>query len=189
MKYVIVIWNFDFEFWIFSKVILLLVTTLCVSSYFILNCGFPASVFVFFGYAWPLLLHMGFLWLQRAGATLVVVCGLLIAVASLVAAQTRGWWASVVAVHGLGCSKARGSSWTPGPGIKPVSPMLAGGFLSTGLAGKSSSFSFIMCFVIKFAAGKLIHNGTCLSTYILLCIWKVLFIFFVNLFSLLINLR
>ena len=38
---------------------------------------------------------------------------------------------SVVVAHGLSCSKARGI-FLPGPGIKTVSPALAGRFLTTG---------------------------------------------------------
>ena len=53
-------------------------------------------------------------------------------VASLVAAH-RLWSAGLaVVVHGLSCM------WTlPRAGIKPVSPALAGGFLTTGPPGKS----------------------------------------------------
>ena len=44
---------------------------------------------------------------------------------------------SVVIVHGLPCS-----IWSlPGPGIEPMSSALAGGFLTTGLPGKSCSVS------------------------------------------------
>ena len=61
-------------------------------------------------------------------------------------AQSLGRWASVVAAHGL---KPSGSvSWymglvapgmwnLPGPEIKPMSPLLAGRFLSTAPPGKS----------------------------------------------------
>ena len=39
---------------------------------------------------------------------------------------------SVVVVHGLSCS-----AWDlPGPGLEPVSPALAGGFLTTAPPGK-----------------------------------------------------
>ena len=44
-------------------------------------------------------------------------------------------WSSVVVMHGLSCPKAWGNLSIPG--IKPVSPALAGGFLATGLPGKS----------------------------------------------------
>ena len=44
-------------------------------------------------------------------------------------AQALGRWASVVVAHGM---------WNlPGPGIEPLSPVLAGGFLPTAPLGKS----------------------------------------------------
>ena len=56
------------------------------------------------GCAGSLLLPARFLQLQLAGVTLVVVNGLLIAVASLVEHGLYGNWASVVVAHGLnGC--------------------------------------------------------------------------------------
>ena len=72
----------------------------------------------------------------------VVVHGLLLAVASLVAepgAQvsscgTRGMWD------------------LPGPGIKPVSPALAGGFLSTAPPGK-----FCVCSLMRCLLRSLVH--------------------------------
>ena len=80
--------------------------------------------------------------------------GFLIAVTSLVAGHGR---ASVVAAHGLSsCGwralECRLSScgaqalllcgmWDlPGPGIEPVTPSLAGGFLTTAPPGKPLSF-------------------------------------------------
>ena len=39
--------------------------------------------------------------------------------------------------HGLSCSAARGN--LPGPGLEPVSPALAGGFLTTVPPGKPES--------------------------------------------------
>ena len=61
-------------------------------------------------------------------------------------AQSLGMWASVVAAHGL--ETAGSVSWymglvapgmwnLPGPEIKPMSPLLAGRFLSTAPPGKS----------------------------------------------------
>ena len=48
--------------------------------------------------------------------------------------------ASVVVVHGLSCSPAM---WDlPGPGLEPVSPALAGGFLNPVPPGKPSHFFF-----------------------------------------------
>ena len=80
-----------------------------------------------------LLSHMDFL-LRRAGATLVVH-RLLIAVASLVAQLGSR-------AHGLSSCGAQvwllASIWDLSrPGIKPVSPALAGGFLTTGPSMKS----------------------------------------------------
>ena len=57
----------------------------------------------------------------------VVGHGLLIAVASCWGAQALGAWASAVVAHRLSCPYG---IWNlPWPGIKPVSPALAGGFL------------------------------------------------------------
>ena len=42
--------------------------------------------------------------------------------------------------HGLSCSVAHGN--LPGPGLEPVSPALAGRFLSTEPPGKSSALVF-----------------------------------------------
>ena len=58
-----------------------------------------------------------------------------------------GTWApehmgSVVAVHGLSCPVACGIL-VPQPGIKPASPALEGGFLTTGPPGKSLFSIFI----------------------------------------------
>ena len=88
------------------------------------------------------------------GLLFVAVCGLLIAVASLVAEHgsrhadfsSCGTWASVAVAHGLqsagsvvvahrlGCSAARGIF--PDIGLEPASPALAGGFLTTAPPGK-----------------------------------------------------
>ena len=87
------------------------------------------------------------------GLLFVVVHGLLIAVASLCGAWTLGMQASVVVACGLSsCSSralehrlsscgARASllcgMWDlPGPGLEPMSPALAGGFLTTAPPGK-----------------------------------------------------
>ena len=66
--------------------------------------------------------------------SLVVVHGLLIAVASPVSEHWLYSGGSVVA-HGLSCPQ--GMSDLPRPGIKLVFPALAGGFLTTGPTGKS----------------------------------------------------
>ena len=81
------------------------------------------------------------------GYSLVVVRGLLVALASCCRAQALGLQASVVAV-GVGALECRLSScgaWAklfhsmwhlPEPGMEPVSLALAGGFLTTGPQGK-----------------------------------------------------
>ena len=38
----------------------------------------------------------------------------------------------------------------PGPGLEPVSPALAGGFLTTVPPGKPSKLFFVFCFFLKF---------------------------------------
>ena len=64
--------------------------------------------------------------LELAGYSLVSICALLIVVAALAVEQTLGH-KGLVAPH----------MWElPRPGIKPVSPALAGGFLTTGPTGK-----------------------------------------------------
>ena len=47
---------------------------------------------------------------------------------------------SVVAARGLSCLAAFGD--LPGPGLEPVSPVLAGRFLTTGPLGKSFMFKY-----------------------------------------------
>ena len=87
-------------------------------------------------------------------ATVVVVCGLLIAVTSLVAEhRLYSLWVSVVAVFGLSWCGSQTlehrlnscaaqavllcAMWDlPGPGIKPMSPALAGGFFTTEPPGR-----------------------------------------------------
>ena len=94
-----------------------------------------------------------FLQLQRAGATLCcgewVSCG----------AQALGVPASVAVAHGLSSCGSQAlerrlsscgaqaqllhSMWDlPGPGLKPVSPALAGGFLTTVPPGKPNIYNF-----------------------------------------------
>ena len=89
----------------------------------------------------------------KRGLFFVAVPGLLIAVASRCRAQALGVWASVVVVHGLSSCGSRAlerrlsssgaralllhGMWDlPRPGLKPVSPALAGGFLTTEPPGK-----------------------------------------------------
>ena len=77
------------------------------------------------------------------GYSLIVMSGLLMAMDSPAAHRLSGMRASVVAAHGLSCSSAC-SILVPGPGTKPVSPALAGRFLTTGLPGKSHT-AFLVC--------------------------------------------
>ena len=86
------------------------------------------------------LLCVGFLWLQRAEATLVVVHWLLVAVASLVV-EHRLWgaWVSAVVAHGLSCPAACGI--LPDQDQTSV-PYTTGRFSITGLPGKSSHLLF-----------------------------------------------
>ena len=70
------------------------------------------------------------------------VCGLLIAVASLCCrAWALGAWASVVArrlsSYDAWAQLLRGMWDLPQPGLDPMSPALAGGFLTTAPPGKS----------------------------------------------------
>ena len=84
----------------------------------------------------------------------VAVCGLLIAVASHCGAWALGAQASVVVARGLSSCDTRAlerrlsscgsqvqllrNMWDlPGPGLEPVSPALAGGFLTTVPLGQS----------------------------------------------------
>ena len=94
---------------------------------------------------------------QRAGATLrCSVWTSHFGGFSCCGARALGAWASVVVAHGLsscgswalecrlGSCGARAyllhGTWDlPGPGIEPVSPALAGGFLTTAPPGKSLS--------------------------------------------------
>ena len=92
----------------------------------------------------------------KRGLLFVAVHVLLIAVACLCyGARALGMWASVVVAHGLSscgsqaleCRLSSCGAWAsllrgmwdlPGPGLEPVSPALAGGFLTTAPPGKSS---------------------------------------------------
>ena len=74
--------------------------------------------------------------MASGGYSLGALPGLLMAVASLVEElRALGEQASVVVARGLSCPMAM---WDlPGLGIEPVSPALAGRFLTTGPPGKS----------------------------------------------------
>ena len=96
-----------------------------------------------FGCAGSSLLRTGFLQLQRAGATLrcgarASHCGGF----SCCRARALGMRVSVIVAHRLSSCGAwaqllRGMWDLPGPGLEPVSPALAGRFLTTVPRGKS----------------------------------------------------
>ena len=88
------------------------------------------------------------------GLLFVAVRRLLIAVASRCGARALGTWASVVVARGLSSCGSRAlehrlsscGAWASllrglwdlsGPGLEPMSPALAGGFLTTAPPGKS----------------------------------------------------
>ena len=128
------------------------------------TCPFSSSSF-FFKFIYFIYLFLAVLGLccfmrafsscSERGLLFLVVRGLLIAVASLVAEhglQARGlqqlWLAgSVVVARGLSSCGSRAQllhdMWDlPGPGLEPVSPALAGGFLTTAPPGKSLPIFF-----------------------------------------------
>ena len=76
------------------------------------------------------------------GYSLLAMCRLLIAAASLIAEQGLKSLGSVVVVHGLSGPEIWGS--LPGPWIEPASPALQGAFLTTGPPGKPHS-DFLHC--------------------------------------------
>ena len=123
-------------------------------------CCFNFSFFTF-GCVGSLLLCTGFLQLQRAGATLH--CGAWASHwggFSCCRAWALGTWASLVVAHGLSSCGSRALEhrlsscgaqaqllrgiWDlPGPGLEPVSPALAGGFLTTVPPGKSPKYGIL----------------------------------------------
>ena len=124
---------------------------------------FKNFYFIFFDCVGSSLLRAGFLQLWRARATLrcrvrASHCGGF----SCCRAQALGAWASVVVARGLSSCGSRAlecrlsscgaraqllhGTWDlPGPGLKPVSPALAGGFLTTAPQGKPKRTSYIIC--------------------------------------------
>ena len=99
------------------------------------------SFFFFFGCVGSSLLRVGFLQLRRAGATLR--CSSF----SCCRAWAVGTWAFIVVARGLSSCGSRGQllcgMWDlPRPGLEPMSPALAGGFLTTAPPGKSPEKSF-----------------------------------------------
>ena len=140
-----------------SSSFLIVVTFWDYNFYFfqILFISFYLFIYLFFGCIGSFLLRVGFS-CGEWGLLFIVVCGLLIVVASLVAEHRlqacglQQLWhvgsvvvarrlqsaGSVVVAHGaqLFCSM-----WDlPRPGLEPASPALAGGFLTTAPPGKPS---------------------------------------------------
>ena len=119
-----------------------------------LNREIKGDFFFFFGCVGSSLLHTGFLQLQRVGATLY--CSVQASHCSgfsCFRARALGTQASVVAAYGLSSCGSRAlerrlsscgaqaqllhSMWDlPRPGLEPVSPALAGRFLTTLPPGK-----------------------------------------------------
>ena len=99
-----------------------------LSIYFLKIFGRPRSS----------LAHAGFLELQQEGTTFVAVLGLLVV-------ASHGAQATVLAEALL----PRGMRDLSGPGIEPMSPALADGFLTTGPPGKSLG-CFFNCFIAGF---------------------------------------
>ena len=131
------------------------------SFYFVISF-FKINLFILFifGCVGSSLLRAGFLQLQRAGATLS--CGAQASHCSSFSccgAQALGTRASVVVAGGLSSCGPRAlerrvsscGAWAqllrglwdlPGPGHEPVSPALAGGFLTTAPPGKPYYYFF-----------------------------------------------
>ena len=65
--------------------------------------------------------------------------------------------AARVVAHGLSCCPARGVL-LPGPGIKPTSSALEGGFLTTGPPGKSLSLHLLPLLFIPRPVASWLHN-------------------------------
>ena len=125
-----------------------------------LKNGFYSFIFLIFGCVGSSFLCAGFLQLWRAGATLR--CGAWVSRCRgfpCCGAQALGVRASVVVAHGLSscgsraleCRLSSCGSWAqllhgmwdlPGPGLEPMSPALAGGFLTTVPPG-SLVFTFL----------------------------------------------
>ena len=96
------------------------------------------------------LLHAGFLWLWDTGFSLRWLL-LLWSVGSRAWAQYCGARAQLL----LGM-------WNLlRPGIEPVSPALAGGFLTTGPPGKSQLFSFVDSHKSSFVCIEVTHLKRC----------------------------
>ena len=141
--------------------------------------------FYFFGCVGSLLLRVGFLWLWQAGATLhcstrASHCGGF----SCCGARTPGARTSVVVARGLSscgsqalehrlsscgalASLLRGMWDLPGPGLEPMCPALAGGFLTTAPPGKPLSLVFVWMVAIWGCFAECCQG--CVHT----CLWNV----------------
>ena len=120
---------------------------------------FYKSIYLFlFGCVGSSLLHAGFLWLHRAGATLLLRCAVFSLLWLLLLQSTGsrhagfsscGSWALEHRLNRCGARAYLLSiMWDlPGPGLEPVSPALAGGFLTTVPTGKSDHMVFLLQFV------------------------------------------
>ena len=121
----------------------------------------------FFGCVGSSLLRAGFLQLRGAGATLHCAarashCGGF----SCCGAQVLGAGASIVVARRLSSCGARAlllrGMWDlPGPGIEPVSPALAGGFLTTAPPGKSDLMDLKHQKNLQFLFRASLPQGTC----------------------------
>ena len=131
--------------------------------YQVIKFFFLKFIYLFiFGCVGSSLLCAGFLQLRRAGATLHCgVCASHCSGFSCCAAPSMGAQASVVVARGLSSCGSRAlecrlssygagaqllrSMWDhPGPGLEPVSPALAGRFLTTAPPGKSQVIEFYL---------------------------------------------
>ena len=131
-------------------------------------------IFILFYWCVSFCLHCVFIASVSRGYSLVVVSGLLIAVASLFlstgsgvhglqhagsVAVAHGPWrvGSVVVAHGLSCT----DMW--GPGIKPMSTAFAGRFLSTTPPRKSPRFIYLFIFWVYFLY---VYYSWCIILYV-----------------------
>ena len=115
---------------------------------------FIRNVFILFilifGCIGSSLLHVDFLQLWRAGATLRCSARASHCIGfSCCGAQAVDVWASVVVARGLSscgtqAQLLRGMWDLPGPGLEPVSPALARGFLTTAPPGKPSILNMVV---------------------------------------------
>ena len=128
-----------------------------VCKFFFLSITFKKNIYLFLAALGLRCCTQAFSSCGQWGLLFIAVHRLLIAVASLVAdhrlqacSLQQLWHAgsvvvarrlqstgSVVVAHGPRCSVACGVWDFPGPGLEPVSPALAGGFLTTVPPGKS----------------------------------------------------